>query len=173
MTFTTKPRGAPEDAASLAAVLVEGFETYRAFAPQEWRAPGVQDVANDLATRLETPSVWCLLAEQRSRVAGYVSLLPAAEARRPISDPRLAHFWILFVRGPWWGSGLADRLHRAACDAAMTRSFTAMRLFTPAKQGRARRFYEREGWTLADGPYADDELGLSIVEYRRTLSRPT
>jgi hypothetical protein len=46
-----------------------------------------------------------------------------------------------------------------------------MRLFTPSGQARARRFYEREGWTLADGPYDDDHVGLPVVEYRRALVR--
>jgi GNAT superfamily N-acetyltransferase len=100
-----------------------------------------------MATRLGRPTVWCLLAEQGPHVAGYVSLLPAIDSRRPAADPRLAHFWMLFVRAPWWGSGLATRLHGAACDAAAARGFTAMRLFTPA----------------------EEELGLSIVEYRRPV----
>jgi GNAT superfamily N-acetyltransferase len=162
-----------DDACSLAAVLVEGFETFRAFAPPDWGTPAVQDVANDLAGRLETPPVWCLLAEERSHVAGYVSLLPADDSRRPVDDPRLAHFWMLFVRAPWWGTGLANRLHADACAAASARGFEAMRLFTPRDQVRARRFYERRGWTVSDGPYLDPELGLSIVEYRRALSRRT
>jgi hypothetical protein len=64
---------------------------------------------------------------------------------------------------------LAYRLHGAACEAAAARGYTAMRLFTPAGQARARRFYEREGWTLVDGPYPDEELRMDVVEYRRTL----
>jgi GNAT superfamily N-acetyltransferase len=159
-----------DDAGNLAAVLVEGFETYRAFAPDDWRTPAVQDVADDLAMRLETPRVWCMLAERRSDVAGYVSLLPADDSRRPVGDPGLMHFWMLFVRAPWWGSGLAQRLHAAACEAATMRGFTAMRLFTPRDQTRARRFYEREGWSVAGGPYVDEQLGLAIVEYRRALA---
>jgi GNAT superfamily N-acetyltransferase len=159
------------DAAGLAVVLVEGFETFRAFAPPDWQgAPPVRDVAHELAARLETPPVWCLLAEDQSGVAGYVALLPAADSRRPVADARLAHFWMLFVRAPWWGTGLANRLHAQACDAASARGFDAMRLFTPRDQVRARRFYERRGWTLADGPYVDPDLGLAIVEYRRALA---
>jgi len=162
-------RAATEDAGRLAAVLVEGFHTYREFAPQDWRVPAVEEVAEVLAERLPKPTVWCLLAEQGSRVAGYVALLPAADARWPVSEPGLAHFWMLFVRAPWWGSGLASRLHEASRDAAVQRGFTAMRLFTPADQARARRFYEREGWTLAGAPFRDEEVGLFVVEYRRDL----
>ena len=158
-----------DDATQLAAVLVEGFETYRAFAPPDWRPPLIEEVAGLLAPQLGKATVWCMLAEQDSRVAGYVAFLPAAESRRPIDDPRLAHFWMLFVRSPWWGSGLARHLHRAACDTAADRGFTEMRLFTPAEQSRARRFYEREQWRADDEPHLDEELGVPIVEYRRTL----
>ena len=44
-----------------------------------------------------------------------------------------------------------------------------MRLFTPAAQARARRFYEREGWALARPPAFDERIGLDIAEYRRAL----
>jgi hypothetical protein len=57
-----------------------------------------------------------------------------------------------------------------AGDAAIARGFTAMRLFTPADQARARRFYEREGWTVAGAPFTHEDLHLSMVEYRRVLS---
>jgi GNAT superfamily N-acetyltransferase len=119
--------------------MVEGFETYRAFAPGVLR-PSADEIAQILEARLETPPVWCELAEQGADVAGYVALLPAADSRRPVEDPGLAHFWMLFVRAPWWGTGLAHRLHGAACEAAAARGYTAMRLFTPAGQARARRF---------------------------------
>jgi ribosomal protein S18 acetylase RimI-like enzyme len=161
---------APADAPRVAPVMAAGFDTYRAFAPAGWQPPPVEAFAERIAGRLAEPGVWCLLAEDGAGVAGYVAFLPAAEARRPVPDPRLAHFWMLFVRSAWWGTGLARRLHRDACAAATARGFTAMRLFTPAAQGRARRFYEREGWALAEGPYTDDELGFAVVEYRRTLS---
>jgi ribosomal protein S18 acetylase RimI-like enzyme len=158
------------DADRLAAVMAEGLATYRSFAPA-LRAPTAEDIAGELAARLETPPVWCLLAEDASGVAGYVSLLPASASREPVDDPGLAHFWMLFVRAGWWGSGLASRLHAAACDEAAARGYTAMRLFTPADQARARRFYEREGWAVAGEPFVHDELRLAMVEYRRTLPR--
>ena len=158
------------DAPRLAELLVEGFETYRAFAPEGFQVPQAEDVAESMAERLEAPQVWCRLAEDGTGVAGYVSLLPAADSRKPVDDPALAHFWMLFVRAPWLGSGLATELHGAALAAATDRHYTAMRLFTPADQARARRFYEREGWTVAGGRYLDEDVGIALVEYRRPLT---
>ena len=163
-------RGTVDDAASLADVLVEGFETYREFAPRGWQPPVAPEVAVQFAQRLGRPQVWCLLAETEARIAGYVAFQPAADSRDPIDDAALAHFWMLFVRAPWWGSGLAARLHAEACAAAASRDFEAMRLFTPAGQQRARRFYERRGWTLSKPPQLDVELGMEIVEYRKLLA---
>ena len=157
------------DAGRLADVLVEGFESFRAFAPPEWRGADRDEVVEVLAGRLGRPRIWGLVAEDGEQVAGYVTLLPAAESRTPVDDPALAQFWMLFVRAPWWGTGLARRLHGAACEAATALGFTAMRLYTPAGQARARRFYEREGWTAATEPYFDSTFGLTIVEYRRPL----
>jgi hypothetical protein len=59
----------------------------------------------------------------------------------------------------------------AGADEARARAFTAMRLFTPAGQARARRFYEREGWSAVGGAFLVPALGLEVVEYRYALSR--
>jgi GNAT superfamily N-acetyltransferase len=82
----------------------------------------------------------------------------------------MAHFWQLFVRPRWWGTGLATELHAEALREASSRGFTSMRLFTPAAQARARRFYEREGWAATAGPIDDPDFGMPLVEYRRAIS---
>ena len=46
---------------------------------------------------------------------------------------------------------------------------TRMRLFTPERHARARRFYEREGWALAGEPEFVPELGIAMVEYQRPV----
>jgi len=88
-------RATVADAGGLAPVLVEGFETFREFSPPDFEPPRVEDAADDLAARLGNPAVWCLLAESSADVAGYVSLLPAAEARRPVGG------WVL-ADGPYF-----------------------------------------------------------------------
>jgi GNAT superfamily N-acetyltransferase len=159
----------PRDAPRVAALVIEGFETYRAFAPRGWSAPALAHESRRTAATLAKPGAWCRLADDGSRLAGHVGWLTAADSRWLADDAGVAHFWQLFVRHDWWGSGLAGRLHAAALDAAAQREITTMRLRTPADHGRARRFYEREGWTVAGEPSHDEAFGMAIVEYRRDL----
>jgi GNAT superfamily N-acetyltransferase len=160
---------APGDVPGLAALVAEGFETYRSFAPAGWEPPPLTDHERYLTDRLCATDTWATVAEQRGTHVGIVSMIPAATSRVPVDDPRLAHLWQLFVAEPWWGTGLAPRLHALVTAAAAHRGFTAMRLFTPADQARARRFYEREGWDLVAGPQEDD-IGFPVVEYRLRLA---
>ena len=44
-----------------------------------------------------------------------------------------------------------------------------MRLFTPVRHARARRFYEREGRTVAGDEFHAPGPDLVIVEYRLSL----
>ena len=159
----------PTDADRITAVTMEGFETYRAFAPEGWTPPPAGEERARLLRLLAEDWVWYRVAEHDGELVGHVGFLPADHTFAPAGDPRLAHFRQLFVARAHWGSGLATRLHAAAIAEAGARGFTRMRLFTPAPQARARRFYEREGWALARPPAFDERIGLDIAEYRRAL----
>jgi GNAT superfamily N-acetyltransferase len=159
----------PSDAERLATVMSEGFEGYRPFAPEGWQPPDPE--LDALRERLGNPDVWCLIAEENGLPAGHVAIVPATQhSGWPSDDPSLIHLWQLFVRPPWWGTGLASTLHAEAVRETAARGFTAMRLYTPAGQGRARRFYEREGWVAAGPPFDDADFGMPLVEYRRAIS---
>ena len=159
----------PADADRITAITMEGFETYRAFAPEGWTLPSASDERGRLAGMLGEDHVFYRVAEHEGELVGHVGFLPAERTFAPTGDPGLAHVRQLFVVRAHWGTGLATQLHGAALDEARARGFTAMRLFTPAAQERARRFYEREGWALARPPAFDDRIGLDIAEYRRAL----
>jgi GNAT superfamily N-acetyltransferase len=77
----------------------------------------------------------------------------------------MAHLWQLFVLPDWWGSGVADVLHREFIAEARNRGYERARLYTPAAHERARRFYERRDWR-ALGEQLNPELGLALAEYR-------
>lgn len=159
----------PADAEALARSLTEGIARYGAFAPQGWEPPTVAFELALIGPILADPGTWACVAETESGdLAGQACFIPAAKAREPVADPALAHLRNLFLEPPFWGTGLAERLHDAALGAAAERGYAEMRLFAAAGQARARRFYEREGWH--DTGRAAPPLGaLEFVEYRRAL----
>jgi GNAT superfamily N-acetyltransferase len=162
----------PSDAERLARAVIEELEGYRSFAPEGWAPPPVAIEVAHLRRLLGDKRVWCLLAEAAGDVVGQITFLPAARAVHPVEDPGLAHLRNLFVRRDQWGTGLASGLHAAAVEEARERGFSRMRLFTPAGQGRARRFYEREGWMPVGDEFHDPGPNLALVEYRRALGDP-
>jgi GNAT superfamily N-acetyltransferase len=169
MAWSLRP-AVPRDAERIATVLTEGFESYRSFAPRGWVPPDPQAELGRLRAFLGNEGVWCIVAEDGGEIAGHVAIMPSRIHPHPSDDDAMAHFWQLFVRERWWGAGLATCLHAEAVHEAGARGFTSMRLFTPAAHARARRFYEREGWTPAGAPFDDLDFGMPLVEYRRAIS---
>ena len=116
--------------------------------------------------RMADPELFCLIAEVGGRPIAHVAFVPARtddEARAEI--PGLAELWQLFVTPDWWGSGVASDLLDAAVAEARGRGFERMRLSTPRDHLRARRFYEREGWSWTGAEQEATRLDLVLVEY--------
>jgi GNAT superfamily N-acetyltransferase len=158
------------DAEQLAASVSDGFASYRSFAPADWQPPSAAMELALLDEALARDDVWCLVAEVDGQLAGHVAIRAAATAPYGSDEPGLAHFWQLFVKPPWHGSGLALELHREAVREAGERGFRAMRLYAAAGQARARRFYEREGWVAAGPAFDLPGFGLPVVEYRLPIN---
>jgi len=161
----------PDDASALAGTTRLGFESYRSWAPEGWEPPPPALELRSIRERLRQSSTWCAMAvDARGEPAGHVGITHAAERERPhVRIPGRAHLWMLFVRPPWWGSGLATRLHRLALEQAAREGYETIRLYTPYGAARARAFYAREGWTAAGPAFHEPLLGLDLVEYRRVL----
>ena len=166
--MTVRP-GTEADADELIVTLAEGFDSFRAFAPPGWEPPDMEIEGARMRAELAKPETWIEVAEVGGAIAGHVAFMPARthQLGHAIGED-VAHFWQLFVRRRYWGSGAARRLMADAVAEARAQGFRAMRLFTPEGQARARRFYEREGWTQHGEPF-EAGLGLPLVEYRREL----
>jgi GNAT superfamily N-acetyltransferase len=161
--------GTEEDADELIVTVAEGFDGYRAFAPPGWEPPDMTVETVRMREQLAQPDTWCEVAEERDAIAGHVAFMPArSHPMGAAVGADVAHLWQLFVRRKFWGSGAASRLLADAVLEARARGFRTMRLFTPEDQGRARRFYEREGWVQHGEPF-EAGLGIPLVEYRRKL----
>jgi GNAT superfamily N-acetyltransferase len=155
-----------DDIPDLVETVRAGFETYRGWAPRGWTPPERELHVAGIRGRLAERGCFCMLAEDEGAVAGQVGTVP-------VRGPRDAgHVWMLFVREEWWGTGLAARLLAAAEADAVERGWAELRLQTPSEHGRARAFYEREGWTTDGEPLYEPTLGLVLVTYRRALTSP-
>ena len=158
-----------DDTPALLALVAGGFDSYRAFAPEGWEPPDqltAEQVAQAVA-ELGEPETLCLVAEDGDAAVATVRIVHSKRLSRDgvLPDRHLKH---LFVAPSHQGTGLARELHAAAVATIPPGGLA--RLYTPALQARARRFYEREGWTLHDGPFPEPHLGLDLVEYRRRAS---
>ena len=159
-----------EDAGEIAHTLDLAFDGYRDIARPGWSPPPAEE--EPIRVRLRNPAVWCQVAEADGVLLGHVALIPASlHSSYPIDDPTLAHLWQMFVRREHWGSGIATSLHAAVVEEARRRGYTAFRLYTPARQLRARGFYEREGWRSVGDAFPEEFLGgMELIEYRLRLT---
>lgn len=163
-------RATVEDAETLCETVQLGFASFRSWAGPSFDPPPPMLELPKICEGLARPSTWALLAVSGGEPAGHVAVTQARERAEPRPDiPGLAHLWMLFVRPPWWGSGLAARLNGLAVAQAQERGYRTMRLHTPAGNERARAFYEREGWSTDGVAIPEPLLGLDLVEYRRDL----
>jgi GNAT superfamily N-acetyltransferase len=159
----TLRRATADDTDAMSETLAIGFDGYRGFAAHGWQPPDVRTVPAlaRLRARLQVPSTWATIAEEEGLVAGHAGYFPQPGV------PGSAHLWQLFLRPPWWGTGLATELLGCARDAAIAEGYRRMRFYTPRDQARARAFYEREGFSHTGWEGLEEPLGLVLVEYAR------
>jgi GNAT superfamily N-acetyltransferase len=162
-------RAIAADSPALARAVFEALGDYAAFAPPGWTAPSLEEIDEEGFESLANEDVYCVLAESKDEVVGQITVLPATQTLHPNDDPALGHIRNFFVTRDFWATGLAGDLHRAALDAARERRFTELRLFVPAGQARARRFYERAGWLPIANQFDDPISGFAMLEYRYRL----
>jgi len=157
-------RARPEDAAAIA-------EAHA----RTWRA-AYEHVfgAELLAARTPDVALWeGVLARGRSDVhvadaEGVVGFVSTGESRDADAS---AELYAIYVLPNGWGTGAGTALMRAGLDAMRARFSGEAVLWVLEDNPRARRFYEREGWTV-DGARKEEEwLGVPIpeVRYRITL----
>jgi len=160
---------ARDDIDELAALVADAFVGYRAFAPADWQPPPASEQIRGLHRWIADPDFWGELAFDEKTLVGHTTFIPAPrESSHATRDPTLAHLGHLFIKPPYWGSGVPAELLSHATTAAAGREYAAIRLFVPVGQARARRFYAREHFMVVGEPF-DPGLGLPVLEYRRTL----
>jgi ribosomal protein S18 acetylase RimI-like enzyme len=157
-------RARPGDAAAIAEVHA-----------RTWRVAYEHVFGADLlAARTPDVALWeGVLARGRSDVfvaddGAVVGFASTGESR---DVDAAAELYALYVLPNGWGTGAGTALMRAGLDAMRARFSGEAVLWVLEDNPRARRFYEREGWTV-DGARKEEEwLGVPIseVRYRITL----
>jgi ribosomal protein S18 acetylase RimI-like enzyme len=101
---------------------------------------------------------------------GIVGFVSTGDSRDADAE---AELFAIYVLPRAWGTGAGSALMRAGIEAMRLRASGDAVLWVLHDNPRARRFYEREGWTL-DGERKEDEyLGIRVpeVRYRIALTR--
>ena len=167
-----------DDADAIASVQVRAWQVaYRGHMPDEyldamsipdrqagWRA-GIAEGATDRAVIvIEDP--------QDGHVCGF-SVVGDPRNEGP-NAPGEGELYAINLEPEAWGRGLGVPLIDGAIDALRARGATSAYLWVVEGNARARRFYEREGWTADGGVKADDFGGRAVreVRYGRVLSGP-
>ena len=146
------------------------FRSWRA-AYEDFLEP---DVLNDQARRrrsfdwsrgMKDPTAAVLVAVDLEGV-----VLGVVQANEVLDAPRdLPEITMLYVDPGAWGSGIASDLLSAGVDWIADREHTIARLRVVEGHLRARRFYEREGWTPDPNLVPAKTEFATLIYYRRTL----
>lgn len=161
-------RATPADIDAVIALVDGELARYAEWAPG-WSSPGPRP---EMRARLnplyeDDERAWILLALRAGEAAGVASLsvVTGADAR-PLA-PDTIYLWQMFVRRDLQGSGLAGAMLDRLLAEARRRGYRRIVLWTPAGAAQARRFYEREGFTLTGEEDPESGFGLPLVQYGR------
>lgn len=81
----------------------------------------------------------------------------------------VGELYMINVAPSAWGTGLAKALFDAAVQRLRAADHTSAYLWVLEPNMRARRFYEREGWSPDGGQKLHQRSGVMEIRYRRSL----
>jgi GNAT superfamily N-acetyltransferase len=183
-TIRFSTRGAaPEDAPTLAAIRVASWRAgYAGIVPDEVLAAlDVDHEATRWTAILHDAAAQGLrvefVADHRDVVVGYAAVGPyrgpEVDPNRPVDDdPPGGELGAFYLHPDAWGSGAADPLIDRAEVLLAGRGHAEPVLWVFEANARARRFYERHGWSF-DGTVSSMSFGDAHpvdLRYRKNLT---
>lgn len=175
MTVIAIRPAVPDDAADIAAVHVRSFVAAYSHLPRTRHsaAIGLTDRVSEWRRRLEMADRVTLVATDGRRIDGFAHLGSSPDGD---AGGETGHVFSIHVDPDQTGHGTGERLMVAAAASLTTHGYRCATLWVVADNDRARRFYQRLGWTtdgasrrehLAVGDEDGDEV--EVVRYRRDL----
>ena len=116
------------------------------------------------ALRSPRPDRRILVADAAEAVTGFVAF-GSAQDEQSGSDGEL---YALNVDPDRWGSGVGSALLTASHDGLAELGHRRATLWVLTGNDRARRFYERHGWSAEPVQRSADALGVTVLETRYT-----
>ncbi len=163
----------PEDAAAIANIEVTSMQVaYREFMPavhlekmdRSSNAERWKNALQPAPDPLVAPDHLVVVAVHEKTVVGYVG---AGKS----NEKDVGFISNLFILPEYWGVGIGKALMGEAMEIFRDFKFHAAILCAYCDNTRARRFYERLGWTLNGQTYTQEIEGikLEMVYYGRTV----
>ena len=103
------------------------------------------------------------VAELDGDVVGFVSTGPARE------DERRGELYAIYVHPDVWGTGSGRALMASALEHLRAEGFADAILWVLEDNPRARRFYERAGWSADGGAKLETVLGVDAPHVRYAI----
>ena len=100
------------------------------------------------------------VAVEAGRILAFVSTGPARD------QAGLGELYTMYALPEAWGSGAGPALMSVAKRQLLADGWTEAILWVVEGNPRARRFYEREGWSADGGRKQEAFLGVDVVEVR-------
>jgi GNAT superfamily N-acetyltransferase len=113
--------------------------------PDELDALAAIRAEYDWRSGIDSPNRVVLVAERQEAIVGVLDIEPD-----PKEADRLPWIRMLYVVPEVWGCGVAHALTEAAVDLVRAAGREAVWLSVLDVHARARHFYEKEGWQLAE-----------------------
>jgi len=160
-------RARPADAAAIADVHVRAWQAAYEHVFGAERLATLDTAQREQRWRraLETGGQAGFVADRDGVVVGWATVGPSRDAATS------GELYGIYVAPEAWGGRAGPALLRAAVDELRTQGYGEAVLWVLADNPRARRFYEREGWTSDGRRRTGEHLGVRTDEigYRIAL----
>ena len=162
-------RARPSDAAAIAAVHTQSWQAAyeHVFGAERLLTIDTERRSRWWERTIAEGTGTVLVAEHEAKVVAFVSVGASRDAD---ADGELHAIYALPQA---WGTGAGPALMAAGIEALRVAGHREAILYVLEDNPRARRFYEREGWSTDGTTKTDEFLGVPVREVRyRRLLRP-
>lgn len=162
------------DAPELAAIHARSAHAaYQGLLPQDLLdqldRPDSQERWERAARNVEWPKAGIMVCVPGPQMVGFTRFAPTRDKGEDTG--RVAEIRQIYIAPEVWGRGLGMRLMSTALARLAASGYTQATLWVLDTNCRARRFYERCGWTQDGAARYNDSFGIPLadVRYRKRI----